>query len=303
MHAETYDIFGNFVNNSDANYIQKRRQDKCNNCFKHDFKYLIENDDICKGGADRSEIKLLVLILTHHKNLEQRNALRDTWLTHSKNNTGSVRYAFLLGEVSSRKLQNDTRIENERFRDIIKEDFVDSYSNLTYKTIMGFKWAATKCGKAKFVMKTDDDVFVNIPNALKTVRKYNSLLQENIFGNCRSDAWPIRHKISKWYVPMESYSMDVYPPYCSGTGYITSINVVKKIYHVSPDVPFFHLEDVYVSFCVRAIGFHMKAVPGFHRDPVKMDPCLLKGHELVTAHEMNVTMLYLMWYTSCIQNS
>ena len=47
--------------------------------------------------------------------------------------------------------------------DIIQEDFVDSYMNLTLKTIMGIKWAQNYCSKASFILKTDDDIFVNIP--------------------------------------------------------------------------------------------------------------------------------------------
>ena len=41
--------------------------------------------------------------------------------------------------------------------------FQDTYRNLTLKTVMGLKWSAIFCPQAKFVMKTDDDIFVNLP--------------------------------------------------------------------------------------------------------------------------------------------
>ena len=41
--------------------------------------------------------------------------------------------------------------------------FQDIYYNLTLKTVMGLKWCSIYCNQAKYVMKTDDDIFVNIP--------------------------------------------------------------------------------------------------------------------------------------------
>ena len=39
----------------------------------------------------------------------------------------------------------------------------DTYTNLTLKTVMGLKWGAIFCPQAKYVMKTDDDIFINVP--------------------------------------------------------------------------------------------------------------------------------------------
>ena len=41
--------------------------------------------------------------------------------------------------------------------------FQDTYRNLTLKTVMGLKWSAIFCPQARHVMKTDDDIFVNVP--------------------------------------------------------------------------------------------------------------------------------------------
>ena len=41
--------------------------------------------------------------------------------------------------------------------------FQDIYYNLTLKTVMGLKWTSIYCNQAKYIMKTDDDIFVNIP--------------------------------------------------------------------------------------------------------------------------------------------
>ena len=92
---------------------------------------------ICKLYNGQREIELLILIFTMHNNIIQRNALRDTWLTHSKNNSANVRYVFLLGKAQNSKLEKSLIKESEQFGDIIQENFVDVYRNLTFKTIMG----------------------------------------------------------------------------------------------------------------------------------------------------------------------
>ena len=284
----------NIIKSSNSASTTKRK-DECNNCFTHNFKYVIDNTDICNLYSGQIEIELLILILTAHSNVQQRNALRETWLTHTKNNTANVRYAFLLGEVKDTKLKEDIAKESGVYNDIIKEDFVDVYSNLTYKTIMGFKWAATKCGVTKAVLKTDDDMYINVPNVLNIVRNNFTSLQTSIVGSCKNGEGPIRNPTSKWFASINSYPGKLYPGVCSGTGYLTSLNVVRKVLEISPQVPFFHLEDVYVALCIQKLGYHAKSFPGFNRLRPELDACLFNGKWLVTAHNMTPAMIRQMW--------
>ena len=82
-----YNVLGNPVINGATD---NKRKDECNNCFNHNFKYVIDNPDICKQYSGQTEIELLIIILTVHKNIQQRNALRETWLTHTKNDSSSL---------------------------------------------------------------------------------------------------------------------------------------------------------------------------------------------------------------------
>ena len=49
-------------------------------------------------------------------------------------------------------------------QDILQWDFMDTYNNLTIKSILALKWAPAFCSNAKFVIKMDDDVFLNAIN-------------------------------------------------------------------------------------------------------------------------------------------
>lgn len=56
--------------------------------------------------------------------------------------------------------------ESRTYGDIIQEDFVDSYLNLTLKSVMALKWADQYCSDLRYFMKADDDIFINVPRLL-----------------------------------------------------------------------------------------------------------------------------------------
>ena len=66
-------------------------------------------------------------------------------------------------------------LENEHllYGDIIQQEFLDTYDNLTLKTIMAFKWVIEFCPNARYIMKTDTDVFVNTGNLVKYLLNLN----------------------------------------------------------------------------------------------------------------------------------
>ena len=55
------------------------------------------------------------------------------------------------------------------FNDIIYGDVYEHFLNLTFKIQMVFEWAVTYC-KFEYLLKADDDVFVNIPSLLEFLR-------------------------------------------------------------------------------------------------------------------------------------
>ena len=210
------------------------RPDACESCFAHNFNYIIDHPNICAtGGNSSSKVDIIILIFTEHKRKEYRDTVRETWMSPYKQNTGHIRYAFLLGYTHNVEAQKAIETENEIHRDIIQEDFVDAYKNLTYKTIMAFKWAHTKCGHARFLMKTDDDMYVNTAALLKAATANKKQLQKSMGGACRKSLRPIRARNSKWYASFTSYPRKWYPEFCSGTGYVTSMDSDRK---GSPDL-------------------------------------------------------------------
>ena len=76
-----------------------------------------------------------------------------------------------------------------------------------------------------YVLKTDDDVYVNVRNLLKFVvenRKPNLLV-----GTLQCGAVPIRDPHNKWYAPRYMIGAAVYPNYLSGTAYLMSRSMAQ----------------------------------------------------------------------------
>ena len=61
--------------------------------------------------------------------------------------------------------------EAEEHNDMVVEDFQESYLNLTVKTTYLLKWLnASHCSRARFILKVDDDVYVNPANLWATLQ-------------------------------------------------------------------------------------------------------------------------------------
>ncbi|KAF3858708.1 hypothetical protein F7725_011909 [Dissostichus mawsoni] len=164
---------------------------------------------------------------------------------------------FLLGKNDGELgllQQKMLEAESRRYHDIIQQDFLDSYKNLTYKTLMGMNWVAIHCPEAGYVMKTDSDMFVNTENLVYKLLRPEQQLRKNYFtGNNMRNFAPNRNKDSKWYMPPELYPGDKYPTFCSGTGYVFSGDLAMKIYRASLRIRHLQLEDVYVGVCLAKL--------------------------------------------------
>ncbi|KAF5304756.1 hypothetical protein FQA39_LY09533, partial [Lamprigera yunnana] len=135
-------------------------------------------------------------------------------------------------------------IESQIYDDVVQENFIDTYNNLTIKSVFLLKLVKNECSSAvKFVMKTDDDTFVNLINLVNTLQRIKKSI---MFGKLVIQSKPIRDYYDKWYVPSYMYSKKFYPNYLSGTAYVMTIDIPKKLYQTSLHVPLIHLEDVYV---------------------------------------------------------
>ncbi|KAG7331053.1 hypothetical protein KOW79_005022 [Hemibagrus wyckioides] len=255
----------------------------------HAFDFIINEPKKCETNVPF----LVILISTTHKEFDARQAIRETWGDESTFSDLRIITLFLLGRSTDGMLNQMVEQESQIFHDIVVEDFVDSYHNLTLKTLMGMRWVATFCNQAKYVMKTDSDIFVNMDNLVYKLLKPDTKPRRRYFTGYVINGSPIRDMRSKWYMPRDLYPESKYPPFCSGTGYVFSADVAELIYKTSLHTRLLHLEDVYVGVCLRKLGIHPYQNSGFNH--WKMAYSLCRYRRVITVHQISPEEIHRIW--------
>ncbi|KAH8331236.1 hypothetical protein KR067_013085, partial [Drosophila pandora] len=179
----------------------------------------------------------------------------------------SVRVVFIVGRHQRTTRNNRATItklrkESDLYNDVIQEDFVDNFQNLTLKSVMALKHFNKKCfDTSAYFLKADDDSFVNVPNlihillggTLPTYRPHHKMqfrltATSGVFlGHKLSDIKPIRKMCNKFFVPRYIYPDPVFPRYLSGSGYLLSRDVARRLFEVAWHTEIIPLEDVFIT--------------------------------------------------------
>ena len=214
----------------------------------HKFNFVINP----ASHTCHKDIFLLIYIHTAPDHYKRRAAIRETWGNPNNLKELNIKLVFLLGRSNDAAMNDAMTLESDMHGDIVQEDFIDAYRNLTYKAIMGLKWVTFHCPTPKFVLKVDDDIFVNIFNVIKhleTLDKDNH--DETNKGLLLCLVWyrmkVVREPKSKWYLSKEEFKHDYFPTYCSGSAFIMTPDVMKGMYNASQFTPFFWVDDFYVT--------------------------------------------------------
>lgn len=259
------------------------------------FKYIINEPEKCQ---EKSPF-LILLIAAEPGQIEARRAIRQTWGNESLAPGIQITRIFLLG-ISIKLngyLQHAILEESRQYHDIIQQEYLDTYYNLTIKTLMGMNWVATYCPHIPYVMKTDSDMFVNTEYLIHKLLKPELPPRHNYFtGYLMRGYAPNRNKDSKWYMPPDLYPSERYPVFCSGTGYVFSGDLAEKIFKISLGIRRLHLEDVYVGICLAKLRIDPVPPPNefvFNHWRVSYSSC--KYSHLITSHQFQPSELIKYW--------
>ena len=136
---------------------------------------------------------------------------------------------FLLSVLHSQKFSFFLQNENLANGDILQGSFVDSYRNMTLKTLNILTWYVKQCDRIPVLLKTDDDMYINTENLYKFASKlgvedpFEDLMDNNwITGFLHKNAKPFRDPDHKYYVPEQLYPGKIYPNFVTGTCYLVS---------------------------------------------------------------------------------
>ena len=229
----------------------------------HNFAYITNEESRCRKDKT-SAPDILIYVHSEAKDSIGRQRIRETWATiHSSGNV-TFTYVFMLARYADFQHQHEIETESAKHHDIIQEDFVENYRNLTYKNVMGLKWNMRYCPEAKLTVKVDTDVIVNMFKLDEFYTRYKrvpNMLQNVIYCSIYRHYRPRRDKGDKWFVTYDEYPYEYYPDHCEGFAYILSNDVIAPLYNMSLYTPYYWIDDVYVTgFLVRNTGVQQKSL-------------------------------------------
>ncbi|KAK2157394.1 hypothetical protein NP493_1883g00014 [Ridgeia piscesae] len=214
--------------------IYYRRQETIVNPFP--YVLVTSPRTACPDG-----IILVIVVHSHPSYRDRRDAIRRTWGRYGNGQQGkprSTRLVFALG-VDPKVSADAVRAESEIYDDIIQGNFVDSYKNMTLKSLFGLKWVSEQCARVPYMLKSDDDTFISIPyliEILQATRPTRSIMGPHNLGS------PV-YRTGRWAISKELFPFNRYPEYESGSGYVITVDIVRELYETSAYVTPLPIED------------------------------------------------------------
>lgn len=281
---------------SDYNSLPQRFQDFLLHMRCRTYPMLINQPHVC----DETPFLLLVVksLIPH---FDRRQAIRETWGKAGVLANRTVVTVFLLGNTLP--LDNFPDLlgmlghEAKLHKDLLQWDYRDSFFNLTVKEVLFLEWFSKHCPQAQYVLKGDDDVFVNTLRVIDLLEGLPDNKAKDFFiGDVISNAGPHRNQKLKYFIP-ESVFVGQYPPYAGGGGYLLSGELAIRLYNASQQVVLFPIDDVYTGMCLRKLGLAPTKHTGFKTFDIekkyRSTPCIYRN--LVLVHSRTPQEIIEIW--------
>jgi hypothetical protein len=251
--------------------VRRAEWDKCdedNECRYHRIKntwhptkFAIISDtwNLCTNNSG-SDLTLFGYVWTRVTSFKVRQAIRRTWANRTL--FPALHVGFILGTSLKESLNLNVKKENEKYGDIIQGDFLDTYQNLTFKSLTAWRWIIHNCKNAKFYLKIDglylkkflfhfcrlkclfqkDDVFLNTEFFIQFLTSQHELSNTSFAGLVESDGQPHRSSDSAYFVDMKQWPYPSFPVYMRGAATCLTNDMPTRLYSVS-----FTYRDLWLS--------------------------------------------------------
>ena len=187
---------------------------------------------------------------------------------------------------------------------------MEHYHNLTLKSLYSLKLFLNDAwypNPPNHMLKTDIDVFINIPKLFEEIIKDKKLkhIKDYLLGRCngcdlKNRGHPRRRplfvdqlgeeyqKESKFIIPSYVFNKDHYPTYLTGAAYLMHRTSAECMLQQAKHVPLFPLEDIYITgFVAQACNILRINHPGF-------------THFFSKNFDFDKDITYHLDYTNCI---
>ncbi len=185
---------------------------------------------------------------------------------------------YFQGDPQNLTLQSELKRESDMYGDILQESFIDAYNNLTLKSMFMLKFVtsfmnSTSPDSVKFLLKVDDDCYVNLKSLLKytnILAKYSHTMVGHVLGEDSPVIRPLANSTerysTKWEVPFYIYpDKETFPNALSGSGYLMHSEDLDCLYRRGLETPFVNLEDIFITgLAAKKCHLTLRSSPKFH---------------------------------------
>lgn len=242
----------------------------------------INNNDKSKSNSNP---KLPITIGTGSMDTLNGNAEWYQFLKDREPNPGEGLDSHAMNDLNEaeRAVQRVLGREHVRYGDLIQCQSRDTYTNLTLKSIAALEWTRQYCPWARYLLKTDDDMFIDMRRLLRFIDNvetesvkengnfhhpqeplhvdpfkiiggedmfesaptpsFEMELPPTIWGRLAHGWRPIRQNSSKYYVSRIQYPGRVYPDFCTGPAYLMTRSAVGPLYEAALGRDFDVIDD------------------------------------------------------------
>ncbi|XP_052784570.1 beta-1,3-galactosyltransferase 1-like [Mya arenaria] len=264
-----------------------------------EHEYLITSGQLCDSGSPY----VLMVVPSVPKHFQPRQVIRTTMGRFAKptNKLKLANVSFKLVFVVGRdgNTQTDRLIKNESraYGDVVQADFIDSYYNLTRKMLVTLKWVSIFCAEIEYMLKADEDVFVNIPLLMKYLKSFPQKIKGSIHGHVNNR--PSVKRLGKWAVKRSEFPLPQYPRYASGNSYVISGNLIPRMFMVSEYLPYMPIEDAFLTgILAKMVETNLINHAGFtyfyDQQPI---PCEFASSRRISVTKVTSLLMSRLWKT------
>ena len=209
---------------------------------------------------------------------DRRNGIRESWakkeccenlhtISDPKIKQYDWKLVFMLGKSSSNTKDDLLNVEEaEKYNGILIGNIYDNYLNNTVKVYMGFLWVTKTHPNVKYILKTDDDVYMRIPAVI------DYLVQKNLptrfyGGKLYSNIAIYRKAGHKWSVGRKYYDEYYWPSFAPGAFILFSNDLTPGLLnHVTIRKPV-QIDDTYIAVAMHDLKVTATKIPSFIIEP------------------------------------
>ncbi|KAI3814334.1 hypothetical protein L1987_19086 [Smallanthus sonchifolius] len=156
-------------------------------------------------GEKRKKVFMVIGINTAFSSRRRRDSIRETWMPRGEKllkleRERGIVVRFMIGHSATSRSILDRAIDSEeaQHKDFFRLEHVEGYHELTAKTRIFFSTAFAKWD-AKFYVKVDDDVHVNLGMLATTLGRHQS--KPRVYTGCMKSGPVLSQKNVKYHEP------------------------------------------------------------------------------------------------------